>query len=85
MTEALLLRPAAAALLAVSRSRLYELASRREVPGCLRLGGTLRIHAPTLKAWLAEQAGDGQKRAAGATRPTAPEVRDATARPPTAG
>jgi len=57
MNEPLLLRPADAAdLCGVSRSRLYELAARGELPGALRLGGTLRIHRPTLEAWLAKVA-----------------------------
>lgn len=57
MSDALLIRPAdAAALLSCSRSRIYELAQRGELPGVVRLGGSVRIHRPTLEAWLADQA-----------------------------
>jgi excisionase family DNA binding protein len=60
---ALLLRPAeAAALLAVSRTRVYELAARGDLPGVIRLGGSVRIHRPTLEAWLREEAGGCQSR-----------------------
>jgi excisionase family DNA binding protein len=58
MIEAVLLRPAEAAeLLSMSRSRLYGMAQAGELPGVVRLGGSVRIHRPTLEAWLAEQAG----------------------------
>jgi excisionase family DNA binding protein len=57
MIEALLLRPAEAAeLCGVSRSKLYEMAQTGELAGVVRLGGSVRIHRPTLEAWLAEQA-----------------------------
>jgi excisionase family DNA binding protein len=53
----LLLRPAEAALLlAMSRSRIYELAARGELPGVVRVGGSVRLHRPTLETWLAEEA-----------------------------
>lgn len=57
MTEPLLIRPAEAAeLLGVSRSKLYQLAQAGEVQGVVRLGGSVRLHRPTLEAWLADQA-----------------------------
>ena len=57
MSESLLLRPAEAAeLLSISRSRLYSLARAGELPGVVRVGGSVRIHRGTLEAWLVEQA-----------------------------
>ncbi len=66
MSEALLLRPAepillrpieAARLMAVSRSKIYDLIGRGEIPGAVQIGGSVRLHAPTLRAWLDEMAG----------------------------
>lgn len=66
--EPVLLRPAeAAAMLGVSRSKLYQMAASGEVAGVIRLGGSIRIHAPTLSAWLAEQA--DRPRAVGSAAP----------------
>jgi excisionase family DNA binding protein len=65
MSEQLLLRPTElVALLGMSRSRIYSLAQAGELPGVVRLGGSVRVHRPTLEAWLAEQAnGNGMRRA----------------------
>jgi excisionase family DNA binding protein len=56
MSQQLLARPAEIAeLMAVSRSKLYSMLS--DLPGVIRLpGGSVRIHRPTLEAWLADQA-----------------------------
>ena len=82
MSDPLLLRPAEVAeLLGMSRSRVYELARAGDLAGVVRLGGSVRVHRPTLERWLGEQA--GVNRTAGPSRPTAPEVRDVAARPPT--
>jgi excisionase family DNA binding protein len=60
MIETLMLRPAEAAVLCgVSRSNLYQMAQAGELVGVVRLGGSVRIHRPTLEAWLAEIAGKG--------------------------
>lgn len=84
-TEALLLRPAeAAALLGISRSRLYELARAGDLAGVLRIGTTIRVHRGILEAWLIEQAGGRTKRAAGTPTPTAQKERAVAAPPSTA-
>ena len=78
MSDRLLLRPAeAAALLAMSRSKVYALAQSGELVGVVRVGGSVRIHRPTLEAWLDEQA--GMRRAAPPAAGTAQEVRRASA------
>ena len=51
----LLLKPAeAAAALGVSRSKIYELLSRRVIP-CVRLDGSVRVPAIQLHAWIEAQ------------------------------
>jgi excisionase family DNA binding protein len=57
-TEPILLRVAEAArLLAVSRSKAYEMVATGAIPGVIRLdGGSVRVHRPTLEAWLERQA-----------------------------
>jgi excisionase family DNA binding protein len=51
----LLLRPAEAAeMLAVSRSRVYELISAGVIPH-IRIGGSLRVPVAELDRWVAEQ------------------------------
>ena len=60
----LLLRPAeAAAALGVSRSKIYELLSRRVIPS-VRLDGSIRVPAIQLQAWIEAQVRD-QEEAAG--------------------
>lgn len=55
--EPVLLRPAqVAVLLQVSRSRVYDLARSGQLPGLIRLGGSLRVHAPTLLRALEDDA-----------------------------
>lgn len=79
--EPILLRPIEAArLLSISRSRVYELLGRGEIPGAVRIGGSVRIHAPTLRAWLDEIAGQ-QTAAADVQRPATAKDR-AAQRPP---
>ena len=51
----LLLRPAeAATALGVSRSKIYELLSRRVIPS-VRLDGSIRVPAIQLQAWIEAQ------------------------------
>lgn len=51
----LLLRPGeAAAALGVSRSKLYELLSRRAIPS-IRIDGSIRVPAIQLSAWIEAQ------------------------------
>ena len=77
MSDRLLLRPAeAAALLAMSRSKVYQLAQSGELAGVVRMGGSVRIHRPTLEAWLDEQA--GMRRAPTSSKVSAQEVRRAS-------
>jgi len=42
-----------AAILRLERKAVYRLAKREELPGCRRLGGTYRIHLPTVLTWFA--------------------------------
>lgn len=53
--ESLLMRPKeAAAFLAISARKLWELTNRREVPS-LRIGRSLRYSRPALRAWVDRQ------------------------------
>lgn len=53
----ILLRPVEAArLLAVSRSKFYELLARGEVPGVVRIGASTRISRSVLERWIADRA-----------------------------
>ena len=45
----------AARELGVSRSRAYAMAARDELPGVMHIGRSLRVHRPTLEAWLASE------------------------------
>ena len=64
METRLLLRPGeAAAALGVSRSKIYELLSRRAIPS-VRLDGSIRVPAVQLIAWIDAQIRD-QEEAAG--------------------
>jgi excisionase family DNA binding protein len=56
LTNRLLLRPnEAAELLAVGRSKLYELIAAGEVPS-MKIGKSLRVPAAALERWVAERA-----------------------------
>lgn len=56
MTNRLLLRPnEAAELLAVGRSKLYELIAAGEVPS-VKIGRSLRVPAAELEQWVTERA-----------------------------
>lgn len=49
----LLLRVAeAATLLSISRSKAYELISSGEMPGVVRIGGSIRISSKALRRWI---------------------------------
>jgi excisionase family DNA binding protein len=64
----ILLRPAEVArLTGLSRSKVYGLARSGDLPGVVRLGGSIRIHRATLEAALAGLA--GEPREAGRARP----------------
>jgi excisionase family DNA binding protein len=52
----LLRLPEVAELIACSRSKTYELAARGDLPGVVRIGGSVRVHRPTLLGWLAGEA-----------------------------
>jgi len=55
--DRLLIRPAeAAAMLSVSRTRVYELISRGELPS-VRLGGSIRVPVGELQRHIARLAG----------------------------
>lgn len=44
--------PAAARLLDISRSRAYALARSGELPGVVRLGGSIRVSLRALEEWI---------------------------------
>jgi len=48
----------AARLLRISRSRMYELVARGEVPGLVTFGRSRRISRVALERWIAEQVYD---------------------------
>lgn len=48
----------AARLLRISRSRLYEMVARGEVPGVVTFGRSRRISRVALERWVDEQAGE---------------------------
>lgn len=55
--ERLLYKPAeAAAAIGVSRSKLYELVARGELPS-VRVGCSVRVPVEELKVWIRKQAG----------------------------
>ena len=60
--DRLLLKPMEAAeSLGVSRSRIYELISSGQLPGCVRLGRSIRVSSEALRAWVREQATESGK------------------------
>jgi excisionase family DNA binding protein len=62
--QRLLIRVAEAAdRLAISRSRAYELAARNELPGQVRLAGSIRVSLPALTEWISREASNaGEQR-----------------------
>ena len=44
-----------ARLLGLSRSRVYELAARNELPGVVRIGGLIKFDRATISQWWREQ------------------------------
>jgi excisionase family DNA binding protein len=46
--------PQAAAMLGISRTKLYELITRKEIPVC-RIDRSVRISVETLEKWVASQ------------------------------
>jgi excisionase family DNA binding protein len=58
VNERLLYRPTEAAdLIAVSRARVYQLIAEGVIPS-IRLGGSIRVPADALKAWVAQRVQD---------------------------
>ena len=51
--------PQAAAMLGISRTKLYELITRKEIPVC-RIDRSVRISVATLEKWVASQVGQEQ-------------------------
>jgi excisionase family DNA binding protein len=49
--------PQAAAMLGISRTKLYELIARKEIPVC-RIDRSVRISVDTLEKWVASQVGN---------------------------
>jgi excisionase family DNA binding protein len=57
--QPLLLRPSEVArLLAVSRSRTYEMIARGELPGIVRIGRSVRVSRQALVDWIDRQAAE---------------------------
>ena len=57
--EALLVKvPQAAAMLGISRTKLYELITRKEIPVC-RIDRSVRISVETLQNWVRSQVSEG--------------------------
>ena len=48
--------PEAAEVLSVSRTRIYEMIQRGELPGVVRLGRSVRVSSESLRAWVRSQA-----------------------------
>ncbi len=48
----------AAQTLRISRSRLYEMFARDEIPGVVRIGRSVRISRVALEAWVIQQVSD---------------------------
>ena len=48
--------PQAAAMLGISRTKLYELIARKQIPVC-RIDRSVRIAVDTLEKWVASQVG----------------------------
>ena len=48
--------PAAARMLDVSRAKAYAMAAAGQMPGVVRLGGSVRISVEALRNWVREQA-----------------------------
>lgn len=44
----------AARVLSISRAKAYSMAARNEMPGLIRLGGSVRVDPRVLAAWLDE-------------------------------
>ncbi len=49
--------PEAAEALGVSRTTIYELIGRGELPGVVRIGRSVRLSSEALRAWVRAQAG----------------------------
>jgi len=57
--ERLLLRPSEAAeLTGLSRAKVYQMIWRNELPGVVRIGRNVRIHAEALRRWVDTLAGE---------------------------
>ena len=52
--------PQAAAMLGISRTKLYELIARKEIPVC-RIDRSVRLSVDTLEKWVASQVGKEQE------------------------
>ena len=50
-----------AALLAVSDRQIYALAAQHRIPGCFRIGGSLRFDPVAIAAWLLQQLRPGSE------------------------
>ena len=61
VSDKLMLRPIEAAdAIGVSRSKVYELLSRGEIPS-VKLGGCVRVPVDALRGWITQQLADRAK------------------------
>lgn len=44
--------PEAGALMGIGKSKAYQMAQRGEMPGLVRMGGSLRVHKKVLEDWI---------------------------------
>jgi excisionase family DNA binding protein len=49
--------PVAAKMLDVSRAKAYAMAASGQLPGVVRLGGSVRISVDALREWIKQQVG----------------------------
>jgi excisionase family DNA binding protein len=49
---ALMRPPEVAEYLGISRSKTYAMLAAGSLPGVVRIGASVRVHRPTLEAWL---------------------------------
>jgi excisionase family DNA binding protein len=57
VNDALLLKiPEVAALLQISKTKAWEMASRGDIPGVVRLGRNVRVSRVALEEWVRERA-----------------------------
>jgi excisionase family DNA binding protein len=49
--------PVAARMISVSRAKAYAMAASGQLPGVIRLGGSVRVSVDALRDWIQQQVG----------------------------